>query len=376
MTMTSPATVVQVLEEPLTYERYGPHSFFKDQMVRNGPAQERLTRHLQEMDVVRAARRASTLRRLGDGFEYRVTPDTQPGTGGNFTVPLWLIDLFATAPRTGQVLVPRIKATFDLPGGVSSVNLPIIQAPGTRMAPARTDAAVIDGDLTDAPGSSTVVTLAGQEDSALQLLEQSPSAAAFDWAVFTDLMNDCDQQLEYQLVAGLGSSFKQLVGLANVATKVKVTYTTTTPTGKGMYPYFGKVAAQIGNGRKQPPECWLMRTARYAWLMSAEDTGTRPLMTPDPIEGVASILGWPTFLDDTIPATLGVGDNQDQIIACKPSDLILFKGEPVTNVMREPLSGALGVRIQMHLPVAAFTNRYPSGIGVLQGTGLVVESGY
>jgi hypothetical protein len=44
--------------------------------------------------------------------------------------------------------------------------------------------------------------------------------------------------------------------------------------------------------------------------------------------------------------------------------------------MREPLSGSLGARIQMHTRVAAITNRYPSSIGTVTGTGLAVQSGW
>jgi hypothetical protein len=43
--------------EPLTYDRYAPHSFFRDMAVqdRDNQAKERLTRHWAEMDVELAA---------------------------------------------------------------------------------------------------------------------------------------------------------------------------------------------------------------------------------------------------------------------------------------------------------------------------------
>lgn len=375
-----PKDQVRVKSEPFTYRPDLPISFFRDLAVsRNlvaprGGETHRLARHGREMNVSREARARASRRRFESAFEYRVEPNTNPGTGGNFAPPWWLNQEFATYPRTKRVLAALIEAHFDLPGGVSSVNLPILTT-GTRVAPARTGAAVIDRDITDAKGSSTVMTLAGQADTSIQDLEQSPPGAYLDWALFKDMTEDYDSQLEEQLLIGLGAAQKQLVGLANVATIVKITYTAATPTGKAMYPNFGKAAAQIGDGRKQPPECWLMRTARYAWLMASEDSSTRPLMTPDPVIGVASILGWPVFLDDTIPTKLGAGANQDEAFGVRPSDLILLEGEPQTNVYKDVLSGVLGVRFQMHAPVAAITNRYPSGIALLQGTGFVIQAG-
>lgn len=375
------APAVRVKAEPLTYRRDVQHSYFRDLaasqglVAPRGGESDRQTRHRAEMDVVRATRAANGQRRLdAEGFETRVNPNTKAGTGGNFAPPLWLNELFATAPRSGQVLAALIEAQFPLPSGISSINLPILTT-GSLLAPALTDAAVVDRDITDATGSSTVVTLAGQVDTSLQLLEQSPTGAHLDWALFKDMAEDFDVHLEQQLVAGVGAASKQLLGLSNVASIVNIAYTSTAPTGKGMYKYFGQAAAQIGDGRRRPPECWMMRTARYAWLMASEDSSTRPLMTPDPIIGVASILGWPVFLNDVVSAKLGVGGNQDEVLAFRPSDLILFTGEPQTAVMREVLSGDLGVRFQMHAGVAAITNRYPSGIAVLGGTGFVVQSG-
>jgi hypothetical protein len=96
-----------------------------------------------------------------------------------------------------------------------------------------------------------------------------------------------------------------------------VTYTDASPTGPEQFPYVGQMAAQIGDNRLLPPEAWLMRTARWAWLASAEDTATMPIVptgfsptparpTPDgKPDPVSALLGWPVFPDDAIPATLG-----------------------------------------------------------------------
>ena len=366
---------IEVTSEPLTYRRDVRASFYRDLLISTPAGDERLARHRQEMDVVHAERERRANQRLHSGeIEYRVEPNTTQGYGGYFAPPLWLNEYFATAPRSLQVLAPLIPMHFPLPPGVSSINLPILST-GTQVRPTPDGGGVDDRDIVDATGSSTVVTLSSQADVALQLLEQSPAGAHLDWALFKDMTESYDSQVESQLYVGLGSAAKQILGLANVTSNIGITYTDASPTGHAMYTYFGEAVAQVGDARKVPPECWLMRTARYAWLMASEDGQNRPLMTPDPIVGVASILGFPVFLSDAIPATLGATANQDEIFAVRPSDLMLFEGEPQTSVYTEVLSGTLSARIQMHAGIAAITNRYPSGIAVMTGTGLVVQSG-
>jgi hypothetical protein len=82
------------------------------------------------------------------------------------------------------------------------------------------------------------------------------------------------------------------------------------------------------------------------------------------------------FLDDAIPTTLGTAGNQDAVVCLRPTDLIFLEGQPQIAVFREPLSGVLGARIQFHASVAAITNKYPTGIATVTGTGLVPQANY
>lgn len=385
----------------LVYSPTGGHSYYRDFLAREtgrimSPGFEgRLTRHAEQMEIIRRAREARAWDRARNGgLEFRVTPDRTDGTGGYFSPPAWLNELFATANRPGRVLA-GLMPKFPLPLGVSSVNVPIIGT-GTLEQPATDDYAVVDQDITDSAGTSSVVPIAGQADIALQLLEQSPQGAHADWAIFQDLSEAYDSDLETQLIIGSDGAANvvtaQLLGVLVVSNIISVPYTSGSPTGSGMWTPLSKVPAQVGDARDRPPECWLMRTARWAWFQGAEDTATRPFglstrfylgnddQTPDPVSG---IMGWPVFLNDAIPATLGGtgglvqgAGTQDAIICLRPRDLILLEGDPRTLVAREPLSGSLGVRVQLHCNAAAITGRRPAGIGVLQGTGMTVQSGY
>lgn len=373
-------------DEPLTYHRDAVgFSYFRDLLFadRTPGARDRLERHAKEMEIIgrERDRRAWHEIRKGD-FEYRVEPNRTQGEGGYFAPPAWLNQYFATAKRPSRVLA-GLMHSVPLPRGVSSINLPIIQTGSTVDTVADT-AAVPDTDITDAAGSSTVVTLTGEVDVAMQLLEQSPAGAHLDVSFGIDLAESLDAQLESQLLTGAGSALDQLTGVTNVSGITNLTYTSGSPTGSAMWPYFGQAIGQLADARRQPPECWLMRAARWGWLGAQEDTSNRPFSlspfflgsdeaTPDPVAG---LLGYPIFTNESLPATLGTGDDQDEIILLRPSDLILLEGQPQLVVFREVLSGSLGARIRLHQYVAAITNRYPTGIAVLGGTGMAVASGY
>jgi HK97 family phage major capsid protein len=374
--------------DELVYSPMGRHSYYRDLLaqetgrITSVGGNDRLRRHREQMDQVREEREARAWQRMrAGGLEYRVEPNRTDGYGGYFSAPLWLNELFATANRVGRVLgglMPR----FQLPAGVSSINVPVLNT-GTAVQPAIDDAAVEKQNFTDSSATSSVVPLAGTADVALQLLEQSPPGAHLDWAIFMDLAEAYAASLELQLLTGGGTD--ALLGVTNVTGITAVSYTSASPTGSLMWTAMSKLAAQLGDARNRPPECWLMRTARWAYLQGSEDTGTRPFglstqfylgnddTTPDPVSGV---MGWPVFLDDAIPATQGAAANQDQIVCLRPTDLILAEGEPQTVIAREPMSGTLGVRLMMHCNVAAITGRRAVGIGVLSGTGMVVQSGY
>ncbi len=376
-----------LISTDLVYSPLGPNSYYRDFLLKESghasiEALTRLERHAEQIDRVNRGRNERAWRQKAAATEYRVTPDRTDGYGGYFSPPAWLNHLFATANRPGRVLA-GLMPCFDLPVGVSSVNLPIIDT-GNVTQGATDDTAIASQDITDSSTSSNVAPLSGQTDVALQTLEQSPPGAHFDWAMFMDLSEAYDDDLEAQLLYGAGVGLSELVGVTNVPGIVSKTYTDASPTGSELWPYLAQTAAQVGDGRYRPPECWLMRTARWFWLQGSEDTATRPFglssqfylgsdpNTPDPIGG---LIGLPVFLDDAIPQ-LRTGADQDEIIALRPRDLILFEGEPQNLVAREPGSGSLTVRLQMHCNVAALTGRCSAGIGVLSGSGLAVQAGY
>ena len=388
-----------VRREPLTYEKHLRVSYFKDLFFRSAdPAAEaRLQRHGQEMDVLEAEQAAEAARGLRremepggvlEGLELRTTPNTTQGTGGYFTPPKWLNEMFATFPRAPRVLA-NLVPTFSLPGNVGAISLPRLTA-GNAAVPTAPNAPDGGNDITDTGPTSAVVTIDGKGDFPKQLLEQPPAGAHLDWAMFKDLSEAYDAQLEYQLMFGIGTGVyndPQLLGATNVAGIDKESFTTATPfycssatPTNNLNTYMGASGSAVGNNRKLPPQAILMTTSRWLWIATSTDNQNRPIVPPDvhppaPGDGnggaVSTLAGFPVYVDDAIPATLGAGANQDAVIFCRPSDIILLEGSPKVMVTEEALSGTLGVRCVLSNYVAALTGRYPSGISWITGTGLV-----
>jgi HK97 family phage major capsid protein len=397
-----------VLSEPTAYGRGSGQSYFLDQAriatrhSRAGEAQERMNRHAQQVDVdlparqeARAKRAAADLESLThvsgarhheSGFERRTNPNRTDGQGGYFVPPLWLIDEYIPFLRAGATAA-NLCHNMPLPDGTDSINLPKV-ATGTTTAIQTADAGTVSStDLTDSTISAPVRTIAGQQDIAMQLLDQSP--VAFDEIVFKDLMADYNKQKDTQVLTGSGSS-GQLKGIANVSSINAVTYTDASPTVPELYLPLAQALSQIARTRLLPPTGILFTSLRWYWIMSALDSSNRPLVTPngpafnqiadaaaDTAEGfVGGILGVGAYGDNNIPTNLGGGTNQDEVFAAKWDDLYLWEGVMRSRTLVEVLSNTLQVRLQIYNYLAFMGDRYPSAIATINGTGLITPSGF
>ncbi|MGI5232867.1 phage major capsid protein [Actinoallomurus sp. CA-142502] len=406
------ASGVKVTREPLTYERGNGHSYFLDlakaQLRNDAGAAERLQRHAAELDVEMPAREArrreraenemrgldAELRARGEirngqasAFEKRVNPNRTDGQGGYFVPPLWLIDEYVDLPRFGRAFANTVR-NMQLPAGTDSINVPKI-ATGTATGVQTADAGnVTSQDMTDTFVSANVRTIAGQQDVAIQLLDQSP--ASFDEIVFADLIADYNMRLDTQCLNGSGSS-GQLLGVLNVSGINAVTYTDASPTLPLMYPPLMKSLSQVAKNRKMMPSAVFMTPSRWFWAASQLDSQNRPLILPETnapfnplalqtggdVEGpVGRLLNFPIIADGNIPTNLGAGTNEERIITTRTSDLYLWEGSMRTRVLQEVLSGTLQVRFQVYNYAAFMPNRRPEAISVISGTGVIAPTGF
>lgn len=404
---------VEVTSEPRTYDREAGHSYFLDlarvQLNRGdgdggvSAALDRLQRHGSEIDVEmpkrERARRAAAerdrdaldrdlkLRGRGTVFEKRVNPNRTDGQGGYFVPPLWLVDDYIDLPRFGRTFANTVR-NMTLPGGTDSVNVPKV-ATGTATGVQTADAAAVTSqDLTDTSVSAPVRTIAGQQDVAIQLLDQSP--VAFDEVVFADLIADYNQKLDTQCWSGSGSS-GQLLGVLNVSGINSVTYTDATPTLPELYAPLMQALSLSAKNRKMMPTALFLTPSRWFWMASQLDSQNRPFILPETnapfnplalqtggdVEGpVGRVLNFPLLADGNIPANLGAGTNEDRITTMRTSDLYLWEGSMRTRVLQEVLSGTLQVRFQVYNYAAFMPNRRPETISVISGTGLIAPTGF
>jgi hypothetical protein len=470
---------VKVTSEPQVYGEGSGHSYFLDQaraQLRKGDgdggwdaARTRQERHEAELRVempkrqearqrqadqrierilsgeeheggTRRERRMASLERRtferflaggGEVYEKRIISRTD-GQGGYEVPPLWLVDEYIAYLRAGRVFADLWR-NFPLPAGTDSINIPRLTL-GTATGTQPGDGSPVPGrDIKDSFVRAQIMTIAGQQDAAMQLLDQSP--LNYDEIIFGDLAADYNMQLSAQLI--LGSGFPQLNGLyqtgvlgtsAGASTSgfiAQANGVTGTPnlqwTGTGsLLTGGGQLISQISRNRMLPPDALIANPAVWWAFSTSTDTTGRPLIVPDMggnnfnqaaaasspalTEGMAGrMMSLPLWIDPNIPLTFGgSGATQPAIgaisngstapvpgsggtstnanvftplIAARFSDLFLWEGDMRTRVLQEVLSGSLAVRFQLYAYCASMPNRYQDASGNLLSYGNVNSVG-
>jgi len=437
-----------ITSEPTVYGQGSGHSYFLDMARRDmrrgdgdggvNAAVDRMNRHAQEIDKIMPERRKAVERRAAKAYEEAFTGSPREqramarmertgvspferekrfisrtdGQGGYFVPPLWLIDEYIPYLRAGRTFADLWR-NFPLPSGTDSINIPRVTL-GTATGPQTADGGAVPGrDMTDNFVNALVRTVAGQQDAAIQLLDQSP--VAFDQIIFGDLMADYALQLSGQLIAGSGSN-GQLTGLYTAGTLGTSTGATssgyvvnntaaawTAASGTAnFYLSLGQLISVISRNRFRPVTGLITNPAVWYGMATAMDSQNRPLVVPDQqgnnfnqaagdddgprSEGpVGHILGVPWSIDPNIPLTFGgttapyIGTISNGSTALVPGaggnpvytpaitavwdDLYLWEGELRSRTLSEVLSGTLQVRFQVYGYVASMPNRYQDSSG-------------
>jgi HK97 family phage major capsid protein len=432
-----------VSAEPTVYGRGSRHSYFMD-MARDalnkgdgdgGPteARSRLRRHAEEIDVDLPARqealeraankkyeeafakgsareRRAAERMLAAGtspFERRAMSRTD-GNGGYFVPPLWLIDEYTPFLRAGRTHADLARQ-MPLPPNTDNINIPRVTI-GTATGPQTADGGAVPGrDMTDAAVNAPVRTIAGQQDMAIQLLDQSP--ISFDEIVYQDLAEDYNMQLDGQTLVGSGiagqikgvypggaiASTQQIV-VQNGNTNASQTWVTNGGSGTTLFASSAQLMSQLSRARLRRPDHWVWNPTLWYLLLSTLDSQNRPLVVPDGgaynqaaieaggpdvVEGYAgTYYGIPVHLDVNMPLTFGgsvnpqittisngtyaptpgsgTNANYTPMLLERASDMFLWEGEMRSRVLTEVLSGTLQVRFQVYNYVAYMTDRYQS----------------
>jgi HK97 family phage major capsid protein len=348
-------------------------------------ARARLERHGAEMrlELPRIEARARAEGDTRGGYEARDLNRTD-GTGGYAVPPAWLMGEYINMVRAHRITAD-LCTKFQLPAGTDSINIPKLST-GTAVAIQTADNATIqETDLADTSVQANVKTIAGQQDLAMQLIDQSP--INFDQIVFQDLIADYAQKLDVQVISGSNAS-GQVKGIRSIASVTTVTYTDASPTVPELYPKIASAINTVNTARYMQPEVLIMHPRRWLWMLASLDSSNRPLVVPaaqGPNNGMATqggiapegtvgyILGVPVVCDPNIPTTVG-GGTEDIIIAAKPSDYYLWEGPIRSRVLNEVLSANLTVRLQVFGYLAFMPDRRPESTCLVSGTGLASPS--
>jgi HK97 family phage major capsid protein len=356
---------VGVTGEPLTYQKHGQHSYFRDlfqaQRFNDPEARARLTRHTDEMRV-----------------EQRDLSSTD-GVGGEFISPLWMASEWIPAVRAGRPFANVVRS-LPLPPNTDSINVPKVLT-GTATAAHADLGAVQETDPATGSISVAVKTIAGQVDISRQALERS--TPGLDQVLFDDLVADYSMRLDLGIISGSGSG-ANLKGVLSDSNRITVTWTQASPT---VALFFNKVAdaiQQISTQRPRAPTHLILHPRRWAWITAASDTTGRPLIVPGGGDGnqnqpgttsalaaegvVGTLQGLQVVLDANITTTAGAGTNQDVAIVTRAEDNFLFElPRPVTRLFEDVLSGNLAVRLQAYGYAAFTSERLPKANASIEG---------
>ncbi len=361
--------------EPLTYRRSnegGTYSFFSDAYFasKHGDpaAQARLARHTREMAVAGQESRAMT---------------TAAGSGVGLVPPIYMQDLIATFARAGRPFADALGGR-PLPDTGVSFNIPRITTGAVSAVQSSEGGAVNDSSAVTDDITLALNTVAGKVDLSRQLAERSTPAA--DEIIGQDLAADIAKQLDTQLLNQATN------GIRNVSGASTITFTTPV-TVAGFYPKLADAIQRVHTLRFMAPSLIVMHPRRWAWILAALDTQSRPLVVPDagqalqafnPVAGqnglkpqglVGVMQGLPVLVDPNVVTNLGAATNQDQVYVLRQADHPLFEsGTPSIRVYEEVLSANLQVRVLAYEYFAFTFARYAAGVSIIDGAGLVAPT--
>lgn len=315
--------------------------------------------------------------------EHRALSSTD-GAGGDFVPPLWAVNQWVSLARPSRVTADLVQ-NLTLPTGTDQINVPKM-ATGTAVAEQATqNTAVQNTDATTSTVTANVATLAGQQVTSVQLIEQSPVPVG-DF-ILQDLIADLAQKTDLFVLNNNATGKK---GLLQEAGTNAVTFTSGSPTAALFYSKLADARQQIETNRYASPSVVVMHPRRWAWLVASADTTGRPLINPEAVGAynamgvsggattgagkVGTIAGLDVYIDSLIPTSLGAGTNQDVVIVMKPDDSILYEGTLNAEVFREPVADQLSVLFRVYRYAAFTTARQPKSISVINGTALVAPT--
>ena len=316
-------------------------------------------------DVALAAKHGDqqAQRRLKLDAELR---STMANFGGQ-VVPQWLVDQARLSGSSGRPVCDLLSQPL-LPQGPSMTLVRVSTA-----TTAEAQSAENTGATADNPASTEitlpVVSVLSEATLSLQLLERSAGSSA-DTVLANDLLRALDAEQERLVLNGSGSS-GQPTGLLNQAGIGTVSLTSTS--AADLLDAVADAAQESHAATGEPadtvivsPRRWSRTLARAGDFAAAITAAAAP---SGPVRG--QLVGLDVVVSGAMPTTLGASTDQDAIIVCRRSDIVMAESAAEVLPLRDQANNnALQVDLVGSRSFVIGAIR-PAGVVKITGAGLV-----
>ena len=351
-----------VRREAGPYFEGGPDSFFRDltEAARYpGNAQLAAVERLQ-----RSAALTADVSRMTESRDIGIA--AMAGT----IPPRYLLEYAATAARAAS---PLFDALDKIPLGGEGTQVVIGRIAGTGASAGF----VGEGAGPESPDvTSTALTLdvklvTGLVTETWTFFNRAGPTS--DLVIAKDLGEAVGTAAEVGIINGPGGP-NSPIGMLNTTGVTTTTFTSGAPTVATLIQKICACATTAALARKQRPNVCVMHSRRWLWICSQSDTSLQPVVglsttPPDPTSPYVGVIGgMGVVISDNMPINLGAGADQDAVILVRKQDMFLAVDDAhmaISVILAQPM-----VNLWAGEYLIFSAARYPSGVGVLTGTGL------
>jgi HK97 family phage major capsid protein len=317
------------------------------------------------LDVVAAVKdgSAAAQRRLKLDAELRSTMSNY----GGMVVPQFLLDQVRLSGSSGRPVCDLLSQPLLQQGATMTVVR--VSTPTTAEAQSAENASASADNPATTEISLPVVTVISEATLSLQLLQRVAGGTA-DSVLIGDVLRALDAEQERLVLNGSGSS-GQPTGLLNQSGIGTVSLTSTSATD--LLDAVADAAQESFAATGEPadtviisPRRWSRTLAKAGDYASAISAAVAP---SGPVRG--QLVGLDVVVSQAVPTTLGASTDQDAIIVCRRSDVVMAESAAEVMPLRDQASGnALQVDLVGSRSFAVGAIR-PAGVVKITGAGLV-----
>jgi hypothetical protein len=304
---------------------------------------------------------------------------TASASGGGvaaFVAPAILLDQFATYRSPFASFASQLNDTVDLPPFGLTAYVPVITS-ATSVTTATEGGATSEADPTMGFASGAIVQKSGQVTVSQAVLDRVGPGISGDVVIFTQLKDQLAAQVDLYAIQ------QALAGAATVTNSGSFAVATATGVG-GFVGDLKKAKSKLTDtaGIRLRATHAFAQDDLVDYVCSWADASGRPIVTPAfddnrlPIrsdgdslaEGYSGYVlgGLALFGDSNIPTTGGTS-NLCQTIVCRPDNILLLEGPPVTYIRPQFQAGNLEPVVGVYEYATAIA-KFPSGVAAISGS--------